>query len=239
MGEDYNVRLEVFEGPLDLLLYLIKKEEVDIYDIPVEKITKQYLEYLGLMKMLDLNIAGEFLVMASTLMYIKSMMLLPPEERVIDEEEAIDPRADLVKQLLEYKQFKELADHLEEREKERINVFPRAASAVAGPDEAELSNVSIFDLISAFSDILRGAQQEDLREIFEDKFTVSDKISHITGILKNNKNVKFTELFDKTANKGEIVVTFLAVLELIRLKAIKAVQRKHFADIFIETASAG
>ncbi|MCK9555747.1 segregation/condensation protein A [bacterium] len=239
MGEDYKVRLEVFEGPLDLLLYLIKKDEVDIYDIPVEKITRQYLEYLGLMKMLDLTIAGEFLVMASTLMYIKSMMLLPPEERVIDEEEdSVDPRADLVKQLLEYKQFKELADHLEEREKERVNIFSRAASVSVESEGVELSNVSIFDLISAFSDILKGAGQEDLREIFEDKFTVSDKISHITGVLKNNKNVKFSELFEKTANKGEIVVTFLAVLELIRLKAVKAVQKKHFSDIFIEMVPA-
>ena len=236
MTEDYNVHLEEFEGPLDLLLYLIKKDEVDIYDIPIEKITSQYLEYLELMKMLDLNVAGEFLVMASTLMYIKSMLLLPPEERPPEEDiEEADPRADLVRQLLEYKKFKELAEQLQKKERQREDIFTRVASVeLKDKGSGDISEVGIFDLISAFSEVLNVAGEEDLREIFEDRFTVTDKLSHITKILKNKKSVKFLDLFDPGSHKGEIVVTFLALLELIRLKNIKATQKKSFDDIFIE-----
>jgi len=236
MTEDYNVHLEEFEGPLDLLLYLIKKDEVDIYDIPIEKITSQYLEYLELMKMLDLNVAGEFLVMASTLMYIKSMLLLPPEERPPEEDiDETDPRADLVRQLLEYKKFKELAEQLQKKERQREDVFTRVASVeLKDEGSGDISDVGIFDLISAFSEVLNVAGEEDLREIFEDRFTVTDKLSHITEILKNKKSVKFLDLFDPGSHKGEIVVTFLALLELIRLKSIKAIQKKSFDNIFIE-----
>lgn len=236
MTEDYNVHLEEFEGPLDLLLYLIKKDEVDIYDIPIEKITSQYLEYLELMKMLDLNVAGEFLVMASTLMYIKSMLLLPPEERPPEEDiDETDPRADLVRQLLEYKKFKELAEQLQKKERQREDVFTRVASVeLKDEGSGDISDVGIFDLISAFSEVLNVAGEEDLREIFEDRFTVTDKLSHITEILKNKKSVKFLDLFDPGSHKGEIVVTFLALLELIRLKTIKAIQKKSFDNISIE-----
>ncbi|MCK5159983.1 MAG: segregation/condensation protein A [Candidatus Aureabacteria bacterium] len=236
MTEDYNVHLEEFEGPLDLLLYLIKKDEVDIYDIPIEKITSQYLEYLELMKMLDLNVAGEFLVMASTLMYIKSMLLLPPEERPPEEDiDETDPRADLVRQLLEYKKFKELAEQLQKKERQREDVFTRVASVeLKDEGSGDISDVGIFDLISAFSEVLNVAGEEDLKEIFEDRFTVTDKLSHITEILKNKKSVKFLDLFDPGSHKGEIVVTFLALLELIRLKSIKAIQKKPFDNIFIE-----
>ncbi|MCK4947678.1 MAG: segregation/condensation protein A [Candidatus Aureabacteria bacterium] len=236
MTEDYNVHLEEFEGPLDLLLYLIKKDEVDIYDIPIEKITSQYLEYLELMKMLDLNVAGEFLVMASTLMYIKSMLLLPPEERPPEEDiDETDPRADLVRQLLEYKKFKELAEQLQKKERQREDIFTRVASVeLKDEGSGDISDVGIFDLISAFSEVLNVAGEEDLREIFEDRFTVTDKLSHITEILKNKKSVKFLDLFDPGSHKGEIVVTFLALLELIRLKTIKAIQKKSFDNISIE-----
>ena len=236
MAEDYNVRLKVFEGPLDLLLYLIKKDEVNICDIPIEKITSQYLKYIELMKMLDLNIAGEFLVMASTLMYIKSMMLLPPEERTIGEDdEGIDPRAELVQQLLEYKKFKELAGCLQEKEKEREDIFARVAPPeLKDKNSGEISDVSIFDLISAFSEVLKVVGQEDLREIFEDRYTVGEKIDSIKKILMGKKKVQFFDFFSSSSSKSEIVVTFLAVLELIRLKLVKAVQRKSFGYIYIE-----
>ncbi|MDH3982309.1 MAG: segregation/condensation protein A, partial [Kiritimatiellaceae bacterium] len=148
--DDYKVSLEVFEGPLDLLLYLIKKDEVDIYDIPIGRITDQYMEYLGLMKVLDLNIAGDFIVMSATLMLIKSRMLLPVEERKdqSDEEEE-DPRWDLVRQLVEYKKFKDAADHLEDLEHHMENVFARESEHVelGTPPDVDLKDASIFDLI--------------------------------------------------------------------------------------------
>ena len=154
--DEYKVELEVFEGPLDLLLYLIKKEEVDIYNIPIEKITSQYMEYLNLMRMLDLNIAGEFIVMAATLMMIKSRMLLPVEERPELEEEEEDPRWDLVKQLIEYKKFKDAAIHLQEREINQEDIFSLGGgNIVLEPDDPGmiLQDISLFDLISAFKDV--------------------------------------------------------------------------------------
>ena len=165
--EEYKVDLEVFEGPLDLLLYLIKKDEVDIYNIPIEKITTQYMEYLNLMRMLDLNIAGEFIVMAATLMMIKSRMLLPVEERPEgqEEEEGEDPRWDLVRRLVEYKKFKDAAMHLQEKEYFQENVFSLGREgAVLGPEDsgAMLQDVSLFDLISAFSEILKKAKPEEI-----------------------------------------------------------------------------
>ena len=176
--EDYKVRLEVFEGPLDLLLYLIKKDELEIHDIPIETITTQYVQYLELMQMLDLNVAGEFLVMAATLMMIKSRMLLPAEERPELEAEEEDPRWDLVRQLVEYKKFKDAALHLEALELRREDIFGRdGAEAVLGqePDVA-LHDVGLFDLISAFSDALKKVKSEELREIFAERFTVAEKI---------------------------------------------------------------
>ena len=174
--EEYKVKLEVFEGPLDLLLYLIKKEELEIHNIPMEKITAQYIQYIELMKMLDLNIAGEFLVMAATLMMIKSRMLLPVEDRPEIEEEEEDPRWDLVRQLVEYKKFKDVAMHLESLEARREDIFGRdGAEAVLGkePDVA-LHDVGLFDLISAFSEALKKVKSEELREIFAERFTVAE-----------------------------------------------------------------
>src|SRR5437764_5127662 len=158
MEADYKVKLEVFEGPLDLLLYLIKKEEVDIYDIPIERITNQYMEYLTLMKLLNLEVAGEFLVMAATLMYIKSRMLLPVDQQITDSEaeEGEDPRWELIRQLVEYKKFKDAALQLGKREEEQSNIFVRNVDTVAvDAKNAPLAEVSIFDLINAFNDVLK------------------------------------------------------------------------------------
>ena len=236
--EEYKVRLEVFEGPLDLLLYLIKKDELDIHDIPMEKITAQYVQYLDLMKMLDLNVAGEFIVMAATLMMIKSRMLLPAEDRPEMEEEEEDPRWDLVRQLVEYKKFKDAALHLEALEARREDIFGRdGADAVLGkePDVA-LHDVGLFDLISAFSEALKKVKTENLREIFAERFTVAEKIEHLGCRLRTEKRFSVSQMFEGMKSRTEIACTFLALLELIRLCQARAVQRDTYGEIWIERA---
>ncbi len=235
--DDYKVELEVFEGPLDLLLYLIKREEVDIYDIPIERITKQYMEYMNVMKMLDLNIAGEFIVMAATLMMIKSRMLLPVEDREEVEEEEEDPRWDLVRQLVEYKKFKDIASQLQERALLQENIFEFGGKNAVElePDDAGLvmQDVSLFDLITAFQEVLKNAPPETLGEIAADPYTVADKIDYVLKTIRKKGSIRFTEMFGKKASRNEIICTFLAMLELLRLHHIKAVQDEHFAEIMI------
>jgi segregation and condensation protein A len=236
-SDEYKVQLEVFEGPLDLLLYLIKKDEVDICDIPIERITAQYMEYLSLMKMLDLTIAGEFIVMAATLMMIKSRLLLPPDERPDVEEEEADPRWDLVRQLLEYKKFKEAASHLQVREFLQENVFARGLEPVA-PAEPEpgvvLGDVSLFDLIAAFNEALKRVKPEEFGEIVDDRFSVVDKIETVLAAVRSDRRVTFGTLFPAGAQRSEIVCTFLALLELIRLRQVQAVQDEVFGEIVIQ-----
>jgi segregation and condensation protein A len=235
---DYQVRLEVFEGPLDLLLYLIKKEEVDIYNIPIERITTTYMEYLGAMQMLDLDIAGEFIVMAATLMMIKSRTLLPVEERTADEEgdDDVDPRWDLVRQLVEYKKFKDAALFLHQLEDRQTDVFGRESEAVqlGAPPEMNLDDVSLFDLIGALNAALKRVEREDLREIFSERFTVGEKIDELMERIRAVPRLSLHEVFDGMRSRAEIVVTFLAMLELIRLKHVVARQERHFGDIVLE-----
>ena len=234
--EEYKVKLEVFEGPLDLLLYLIKKDELEIHNIPMEKITSQYIQYIELMKMLDLNIAGEFLVMAATLMMIKSRMLLPVEDRPEMEEEEEDPRWDLVRQLVEYKKFKDVAMHLESLEARREDIFGRdGAEAVLGkePDVA-LHDVGLFDLISAFNEALKNVKSESLREIFAERFTVAEKIEHLGDRLRREGRFSVSRIFEGMKSRHEIACTFLALLELIRLNQARAVQKETYGEIFIE-----
>jgi segregation and condensation protein A len=235
---DYKVRLEVFEGPLDLLLYLIKKDEIDIYDIPIERITKQYLEYMELFKILDLDVAGEFVVMAANLIYIKSRSLLPVTLQPPDEEaEEEDPRWELVRQLLEYKKFKEAAEHLQERAQVQENLFSRTPDKPEFAGERPLGEVSIFDLLNAFQTMLKRVNlKEDLREIFEENYTVSDKIDLILKMMASGVALKFSELFANAASRTEIVVTFLAMLELIRLKQLRVLQPDVFSEIEIVKA---
>ncbi len=237
MPSEYKVKLEVFEGPLDLLLYLIKKDEVDVYDISIERITQQYLEFMGAFKVLDLDVAGEFVVMAANLIYIKSRSLLPAHVQPPEEEvEEDDPRWELVRQLVEYKKFKDAAAQLGKREFEQSNMFTRLPEAESAP-ERPLGDVSVFDLINAFNGILKRLnQREDLREIFEENYTVSDKIDLIMKMMASGIALKFTELFANAASRTEIVVTFLALLELIRLKQIKAVQDGAFGEIELQPA---
>lgn len=235
MSSEYKVKLEVFEGPLDLLLYLIKRDEVDIYDISLERITQQYLEFMEAFKVLDLEVAGEFVVMAANLIYLKSRSLLPAHVQPPEEEaEEADPRWELVRQLVEYKKFKDAAAHLQKREIDREGLFTRLPEKPETVAERPLGDVSVFDLINAFNNILKRLnQKEDLREIFEEAYTVSDKIDLIMKLTGSGVPLHFEELFSGVASRTEIVVTFLALLELIRLKQLRVVQDEPFGEITI------
>jgi segregation and condensation protein A len=234
---EYKVKFEVFEGPLDLLLYLIKKEEIDIYEVNLTQLATQFLEYIEVMRMLDLEIAGEFLVMAATLMYIKSRELLPRDQQVQTEgeDEGDDPRWELIRQLVEYKKFKDAAARLQQLEIAQENTFPRVPGKPEFPEEPSPVKpaVSLFDLVSAVGNILKrfAERAEDEREIFQDRWTVSEKIEFIVKLLGEKAPLKFSELFSEAANRTEVVVTFLALLELIRLKQIVAVQQEEFGEI--------
>ncbi|MCG2714368.1 MAG: segregation/condensation protein A [Candidatus Omnitrophica bacterium] len=235
---DYKIKLEMFEGPLDLLLYLVKKDHLNIYDIPIAKVTSQYLDYINLMQLLDLNIAGEFLVMAATLMQIKSKMLLPASELTLEEEET-DPRAELVKRLLEYEKFKQIAENLREREISQQDVFkrPRTDSLKEfkqqGSKDDTYFEASIFDLINAFSQALKDVPREVFYEVIKDQFTVEQKVHDILHLLLVETEVKLSSLFSQTKSKLEIIVVFLAILELAKMKEIKACQNAAFEDITI------
>src|SRR5207248_3990097 len=241
METDYKVKLEVFEGPLDLLLYLIKRDEIDIYDISIERITRQYLEYLQAFKELNIDLAGEFVVMAANLIYLKSRSLLPVDQQPPDEDaEEDDPRWDLIRQLIEYKKFKEAAAQLHTRALEQERIFTRDGGAATAVVEAPLSlgEVGIFQLINAFQNVIKRVEvREDLREIFGEHFTVSDKIDTILQRIASGVALKFSELFAEMASRVEIVVTFLALLELIRLKQVRATQPSPFDEIEIASAS--
>jgi segregation and condensation protein A len=231
----YKIKLDIFEGPLDLLLYLVKKDHLNIYDIPIAEVTQQYLVYLELMKLLDLNIAGEFLVMAATLMQIKSKMLLPAEPNQQAEEEE-DPRQELVKRLLEYEKFKEIAENLRQMETGQQEVFkrPKIESSEETNLETEMYfEASIFDLISAFSAALENVPKEVFYEVIKDEFTVEEKIHQILHLLLVKPSLAISELFGGAKNKIEIVVSFLAILELIRMKEIVAFQKEQFQEIKI------
>jgi segregation and condensation protein A len=241
METDYKVRLEIFEGPLDLLLYLIKRDEIDIYDISIERITRQYLEYLQAFKELSIDVAGEFIVMAANLIYMKSRSLLPVDQQPPDEEaEEDDPRWDLIRQLIEYKKFKEAAGQLHLRELEQERVFAREGTGVPLADgPLRLAEVGIFQLINAFQTVIKRIEaREDVREIFGEHFTVSEKIDVILRRVAEGGSVRFSELFSEVVSRVEVVVTFLALLELIRLKQVRAIQKNVFEEIEIAAVAA-
>ena len=227
--------MEIFEGPLDLLLYLVKKDHLNIYDIPITEVVEQYLQYLDLMRLLNLNIAGEFLVMAATLMQIKSKMLLPPDESQVTQEEE-DPRAELVKRLLEYEKFKQIAQELRKKETDQREVFKRPKTQdeeiISGRGEVYFE-ASLFDLISAFSKALEEVPKEVFYEVIKDEFTVEEKVHQILHLMLVETGVSISELFSKAKNKMELIVIFLAILELIRLKEIVARQKEIFGEIEI------
>lgn len=240
MEESYSIKLPAFEGPLDLLLHLIKENKIDIYDIPIALITHQYLEYIEIMKELNLDIAGEFLVMAASLIHIKSRMLLPVEEAAPEEQE--DPRFELVQRLIEYQAFKEASLALRERETEWSKMFWRetvSKEAVAGdvtyPEtegELDLFDLSLFDLLTAFKKMLDKAP-EDVVTISRETLTVKDRIVYITERIESVDAIRFEDLFEGNQTKARLIVTFVALLELLRLGLARAYQEKDFGSIWI------
>ena len=231
----YQVRIENFEGPLDLLLHLIKKSEINIYDIPIHLIAQQYLTYIEAMEDLNLTVAGEFLVMAATLLQIKSKMLLPVDETAADEEEGPDPREELVRRLLEYKQFKDAARQLDEHERLWREIYSREQSPAVDleSDETLLDNVSLFDLVDVLQGILVRNPGKALMEILPDNLTVRERMNVILEMLEGQESVNFVGLFEPACHRLVVIVTFLALLELIRLRTARVFQAEHFGPILV------
>ncbi len=237
MEESYKVKLDIFEGPLDLLLYLIRKDEVDILDVNLERVAKQYIAYIDTFKMLNIDLAGEFIVMAANLMYLKSRTLLPrpvqPPDEEADEE---DPRWELIRQLIEYKKFKDAAGFLARRQLQMENLFPAVpevplSAQVATP--SGLPEMGIFDLIRAFQKVLDRFHKEEigLHEIADDKFTVSDKIDSLLRYVLPGRQIIFLHLFQAASSRDEVIVTFVALLELIKLRQFRVTQDHLLGEI--------
>ncbi len=239
----YQVKLEHFEGPLDLLLFLIKEHEVDIYDIPISLVTQQYLQYLELLKLLDLEVGGEYLLMAATLLRIKSKMLLPrrPEE---DEEEGEDPREELVRRLLEYRQFKEAAGVLNEHRDRNADIFyhPPAArldedlDGVETLDNRFAGQLNLWDLLQAFKLALDRTKDDFERTVQRETTSIEDRMADILGNLKRHKNLFFHALFKEDLSRSFLIVTFLALLELIRQNRVVFEQTDTLGEIWLTLA---
>ena len=230
----YRVKLEIFEGPLDLLLHLIKKEEVDIYDIPVARITDEYLQYLNLLETMNLDVAGEYLVMAATLTHIKSRMLLPPSEDEAEEPDE-DPRADLVHQLVEYQRYREAAVALGERAVLERDVF-RRDPAVPETDQGEgvrLRDVTVTDLLEAFREVMERALRESFHEVITEEISVSECVDLIVRRIEVDGAMRFRDLFAGSPSRRRMVATFLALLELVKRQFIVARQEEEHADILL------
>jgi segregation and condensation protein A len=229
----YEIKLDIFEGPLDLLLYLIKKNEIDIYDIPMALITRQYLEYIEMLGSLNLDLAGEFLILAATLIHIKSRLLLPVEEDPSAEEEE-DPRAELVRQLLDYQAFKEAALQLDSRPVLERDVFTRSCPA-AEPDDTVSPGVfvemDVFDLVKAFQQIMARLDKTERIEIDAEEMSLADRINEIMDRLMEHKHLTFTDLIGERTDRRWVLYTFLALLELMKLRMIRAYQSESYGVI--------
>jgi segregation and condensation protein A len=243
--DTYRVKLEIFEGPMDLLLYLIRKNEVDIYDIPIALIVEQYTAYLDLMKSLNLDVAGDFIVMAATLSHIKSQMLLPREDEA-EGEEAEDPRAELVRRLLEYQRYKDAAQDLISRPVLGRDVFVREpgldrmqeAAEVAGIPDVTFAEVGIFELMEAFREVMERADITNWHEIAMERVSIMDRINDILEVFREEESLSFDQLFTEVTSRVMIIATFLAILELIKLKVIKAHQDRPYGTIYMVRAVA-
>ncbi len=241
-SKDYEVKLDLFEGPLDLLLYLVQKSEVDIIDISVSKISKQYLEYIDIMRNLDINIASEYLSMAATLIRLKSRELLPENEsEALDEEEGIINREQLVEKLLEYKKFKEAAGSLRTYETERIGSFSRGKNeeieTTLDSHNTSLDTITMFDLISAFKNVLERIEKDgddQQQTISTDNIRLDDKIEFILGKIEEKSEILFDDLFLGDNRKIILVVTFMAILELIKMERITFRQEEQFGALYIK-----
>jgi len=234
-----SVKLQAFEGPLDLLLHLIEKAEVDIYDIPIAEITDQYLQYIGMMEIHDLEVSSEFLVMAATLLEIKSKMLLPKPKKEESTGESIDPREELIQKLIEYKKYKEVSLELKDKLGIYEKVFYKAPEPIEDyiNDAASISNVSLDMLYISFKNILLkndSKKRTNYREIYREVVTVDDKIRLISKLLASKPSFYFDDLFLSCYNRYEIIVTFLAVLELIKRRSLMIEQERNFSRILIK-----
>ncbi|MBU2497619.1 MAG: segregation/condensation protein A [Proteobacteria bacterium] len=230
---DYEVRLEIFEGPLDLLLHLVRKNEVDIFDIPIAVITDQYLAYLDMMKALNIALAGDFLVMASTLVHIKSKMLLPG----LEEEDEEDPRVEITRPLAEYLRLKEIAGELSDRELLDRDVFARQfSSELQGQFQGEsaLLDVNLFQLMDAFKRIIDQRLPGIQLKFQLDKWSLKDKMSHVMDLLKSRGALFFSDLFVDDRTISEFIVTFLAILELVQMGLVRIFQTHPDADIKLD-----
>ncbi len=234
---DYRIKLPVFEGPLDLLLFLIRKNEIDIYDIPIETVTRQYIGVLKSLQQLDLDIAGEFFVMAATLMEIKSRMLLPKGQHAVDpnadDDDAMDPRWELVHQLLQYKKFKEAAQQLDSLATFQRDMLARTIAAqTAAEEERPLKGVDRIEVWNAFNLVLRRlAEKLVVGEIKDEQVTVADQMEYLLTKVRTQKEFVFSDLFPGSITLRTLVATFLAVLELTRLKKLRIRQEDAFGDI--------
>ena len=229
-----HVQLKIYEGPLDLLLHLIRKNELSIVDIPIASITEQYLEALELMQGLNLDLSGEYLVMAATLLHIKSKMLLPPEEDDDDDnEEPGDSREELIRRLLEYERFKNAAKELEERDILNRDVFARQGRSER-VTEISFEQISVFDLMSALQRVLERFPGASVHTVVLETVSVRERMTYILDRLQRTSSVLFHELFDSARSRMEVVVTFLALLELIRLRVVRAVQKERLGSIVME-----
>lgn len=228
-----TIRLDSFEGPLDLLLHLIKREEIDIWNIPIARVTEQYLEYIDLMKDLNINVAGEWLVMAATLIYIKSRMLLPPDPAAAAEETREDPRTELVYQLLEHQKFKNAAQMLHVREEVENAVWNSPPGEVI-EEGKDMVSVSLFDLLKAFHEVVKRfeAQQQTV-ELEQEEVTIEQKVADIRRLLMVHDTIHFSTLFTRMPSKMHVIVTFLALLELVRLREVWLYQKRVFDEIYI------
>lgn len=232
-----RVQLEIFEGPLDLLLHLIKKNEVSITDIPIATITEQYLATLEVMQTFNLDVAGEFLVMAATLIHIKSRMLLPMADDEDDEEEGTDPREELVRRLLEYQRFKDAADQLERRELLTRDVFVRSVAPAEEIPAPGFRDVSVFELLTALKRVLDRLPKDAVHEVMLEKITVREKMTLLLDQLRTQRKILFESLFAEVTTRMEVVVTFLAMLELVKVRAIRIFQEEATGPIQIEVAA--
>ena len=232
-----NFQLEIFEGPLDLLLHLIKKNEVNITDIPIATITEQYLATLELMQTLNLDMAGEFLVMAATLIHIKSRTLLPESDIETDEEEeGGDPREELMKRLLEYQRFKEAAGELGQRDVLTRDVFVRATAPTEKPAPTAFRELSVFELLTALRRVLERLPKDEFHEVTLEKITVREKMTLVLERLRVDGQVMFESLFSDAGTRMAVIVTFLAMLELVKIRAIRIFQDRLDGPIIIEAA---
>lgn len=235
-NENYKVNLPAFEGPLDLLLFLIRKNDLNIYDIPIAFITEEYLKYLEAMREFDIDMAGEFLAMAAELMLTKSRMLLP-QEPAGEEEEGEDPRAELARRLLEYQRFKAAASQLLKRPMLGREIFARPFLKAAAQEEEEIPlKGEVFQLMQAFSEVLKRVPKELYHEVTADRISITDRIYQIVEILNEKETALLGELLPDPLTRYDVVITFMALLEMARLKMIHVYQNGRFAQITIRRA---